>query len=233
MVGSTGDSDDLVTNSPISSTFPEPGSDYDAWAAEKRKSNARERTRRCRARKVELQSIAESQAVRSTNVDPKFIINGQKQAHRTSATLAREISLFAAKKMKNHDREVQHLTVMKLLGQPILKDMVPPFLKDPTAVKLRDEVLGSLKIGMQTHLVGLRKGKTLFAKNIVTTFAVGPGIGSGRGVAGLLGVDRRNIKKALARRALLDTEQDAFWLQGERRIRGDAIPDAVKKSITR
>jgi len=65
---------------------------------------------------------------------------------------------------------------------------------------------------MQTHLVGLRKGKSLEAKNIVTTFAIAPGIGSGRGVAGLLGVDRRNIKKAVAWRVLMDTIEGAFWL---------------------
>ena len=118
-----------------------------------------------------------------------FIITGPKQANKTSATLAREISLFAAKKMRNLDTEVQHLTITKVLGQPMLRDMVPSFLRDPTEVKLRHKVLGSLKLGMQTHLVGLKKVKTVMAKNIVTTFAVAPGIGSGRDVAGLLGVD--------------------------------------------
>jgi len=69
---------------------------------------------------------------------------------------------------------------MKVLSQLLLKQMVPSFLKDPIVVKLRHEVLGSLKNGMQTHLVELHKGKTLMAKNIVTTFVVAPGIGSRR-----------------------------------------------------
>jgi hypothetical protein len=110
--------------------------------------------------------------------------------------------------------------------------MVPAFLRDPVAVKLRHDVLGTLRDGMQSHLVGLRKAKTLQAKNIVTTFAVAPGIGSGRGVAGILGVDRRNIKKAVARRVLLDTKQDAFWLHDLKRVRSDALADSTRKIIS-
>ena len=114
--------------------------------------------------------------------------------------------------MRNHDTEVQYLSIMKFLGQPLLREMVPAFLRDPVEVKMRHEILGSLKHGMQTHLVGLQKVKTVMTRNIVTTFVVAPGIGSGRDVAWLLGVDRRNIKKALVRRILLDTKQDAFWI---------------------
>jgi len=140
--------------------------------------------------------------------------------------------LFAAKKMRNHDTEVHHLMIMKILGQPVLRQMVPPFLRDLAEVKLRHEILGSLKEGMHNHLVGLRKGKTIMVKNIVTTFAVALEIGSGRGVARLLGVDRRNIKKALARRILLDTKQNAFWIQDDRNVCSDALPIAVRKMIT-
>lgn len=225
MVGSTGTSADLAE-------FLVPGSDYRAWYADKRKADGRERTRRCRARKAGLQSAEESQAVRTENVNPTFGDVGKRQAQRTSAALARDISLYAARKLKTHDTEVHHLTIMKMLGQPLLKQMVPPFLRDPAAVKLRHEVVGSLRDGLHTHLVGLRKAKTVHAKNIVTMFAVAPGIGSGRGVAGLLGVDRRNIKKAVARRVLLDTQEDAFWLHDLRRGCSDAISDAVKKIIT-
>jgi len=69
-------------------------------------------------------------------------------------------------------------------------------------------------------------------KNIVTTFVVAIGIGSRRGVIRLFGVDQRNIKKALARRVLLDTKQDAFWLQEEKRVCLDALPNGVRKLIT-
>lgn len=85
--------------------------------------------------------------------------------------------------MKNHEMEVHHLTIMKILGQPILKDMIPHFLKDPTVVKLRHEILGSLKDNMQTHLVELCKAKTVLVKNIVCTFVVALGNESGRGGA--------------------------------------------------
>jgi len=229
MVGSS--SNNLIADAVDCASFPIADSNYATWLAEKRKASQRDRTRRCRVRKAKLLSVQESRVVRNTDQDPKFTIAGPKQGNRTSVTLAREISLFAAKKMRNRDTKVHHLTIMKILGQPMLKQMVPPFLRDPAEVKLRHKILGSLKEGMQNHLLGLQKGKTVMAKNIVTTFAVVPGIGSGRGVARLLGVDRRNIKKALARRILLDTKQDAFWIQDDRRIRSDALPIAVRKMI--
>lgn len=208
-------------------------SDYRAWYAEKRKVDNRERVRKYRARQNESRAALESTAVRSESVDPKFSSLDTKKIARTSATLAREIGVYAAKKLKNHDIDVQHLTIMKFLGQPVLKHIVPPFLSDPDAVKLRHEVIGSFQDGLQTHLVGLRKAKSLLAKNIVTTLAVAPGgLGSERGVASLLGVDRRNIKKALARRVLLDNSQDAFWLRDLRRVRSAAISSSNKKTIT-
>ena len=208
-----------------------PNFNYRTWSSEKRRASGRERTRKCRARRAELQSAQPVDAAQTLHVGLKFPVTGQRQAQRTSATLAREIGFFVANKIKNHDVEVQHLTVSKLLAQPILQEMVPPFLRDPAAVKLRHEVLGSLRSGMQSHLVGLRKARTVQAKNIVTTFAVAPGVGSGRGVAEILGVDRRNIKKALARRILIDNKEDAFWLQDQRRVRCDALPDVVKNII--
>ena len=213
--------------------FLVPGCNYRLWYAEKRKVDNQERTRRCHARKAEVQKEAEVNAVRSEIVDPRFLSALKKNSHRISAKLAGEIGLYAAQKMKDHDSEVHHLTVLKILGQPVLKDMVPPFLRDPTALQLGHSVLGSFKDGLQTHLVGLRKAKSVLAKNIVTTFAVALGIGSQRDVAGLLGVDRRNIKKALARRVLLDNTKDAFWLGDQRRVCSDGLPDVVKKNITK
>jgi hypothetical protein len=50
------------------------------------------------------------------------------------------------------------------------------------------------------------------AKDILCTLASSSQIGSGRGVAGLLEVERRNITKGRSRRLILDGGRDAFWL---------------------
>jgi len=102
-----------------------------------------------------LRNAAESSVVRNKSVDPRFASSVQKKARRTSANIAWEIGLYATQKLKNHNREVHHLAIMKLLEQPMLEGMVPPFLRDPAAVKLGHEVLGSFKDGMQAHLVEL------------------------------------------------------------------------------
>jgi hypothetical protein len=236
MEGSTGISANEETSGLQSFTesaqLPIPESDFRLSYAEKRKKDNRERQRRCRARQAELLRVAKVPVPRREQVEPQFLGFVQRRVHRTSAILARQIGMYAAQKLKDHGTDVQHLTIAKLLGQGVLKDMVPPSLRDPAMVKMGLDVLGSFKDGLQTHLVGLRKDKSRFAKNIVTTLAVAPGMGSQRGVAGLLGVDRRNIKKALARRVLLDNTQDAFWLGDQRRVRiNQALSEAVKRMI--
>jgi len=46
-------------------------------------------------------------------------------------------------------------------------------------------------------------------------------------------VDKKNIKQALARRVLLDTKQDVFWLQAQVRVRSDSISNVVKNLISK
>jgi hypothetical protein len=69
------------------------------------------------------------------------------------------------------------------------------------------------------------------AKDILCTFASTSNTGSGRGLADLLGVDRRNITKAHGRRVVLDAGKDAFWLHQCRKVRSDTLTDDVKATV--
>ena len=102
--------------------------------------------------------------------------------------------------------------------------MVPDFLVDPSKVKLRHSVLSNLKEGMADHLLGVRQSKIVMAKDIVCTLASSSNMGSRRSVADVLGVDRRNLKRGMQRRLLLDTQQNAFWLKYRSTCRSDALP---------
>jgi len=54
------------------------------------------------------------------------------------------------------------------------------------------------------------------AKNILCTFATSELVGSSRGVTKLMGVDRRNIRKAIDRRLASDTLGNVFWIDYRR-----------------
>ena len=84
---------------------------------------------------------------------------------------------------------------------------------------------------MREHLLGVKPSKIVMAKDILCTFASSSVAGSGRGLAAVLGVDRRNISKARSRRLVLDGSKDAFWLQYRRKIRNDSLPENVKAAV--
>jgi hypothetical protein len=112
-----------------------------------------------------------------------------------------------------------------------MKDIVPPFLSDLGTLKVQNSVISSVREGMRDHLVGSKPSKIVMAKDILYTFTSGSQCGSGRGLAGLLGVDRRNIYQAQSKRMVLDAGLDAFWLQRRRKVRSDSLPEFVKDAV--
>ena len=89
----------------------------------------------------------------------------------------------------------------------------------------------SVREGLKDHLVGVKASKIVMAKDILCTFASSSQVGSGRGLVGLLEVDRRNISKARSRRQILDAGQDAFWLHQRRSVQSDSLPKNVKLAV--
>ena len=181
--------------------------------AEKRKAENRERVRRCRTRQASLREsesphlavAIESAPVRHQDACDRSVV-------RTSSKLATKLANIVSNRLRRYDPVVQHLTIEKFLGHGMLTGMLPDFLVDPTQVKLRHSVLGNLKEGMIDHLTAVRESKIVMAKDIVCTLAASSNMGSNRRVADLIGVDRRNLRRGMERRLLLDTQQNAFWL---------------------
>ena len=96
---------------------------------------------------------------------------------------------------------------------------------------LQDSVLSSVREGLKDHLVGVKVSKIVMAKDILCTFSSSSQVGSGRGLAKLLGVDRRNISKARSRRQILDAGHDAFWLHQRRSVRSNSLPESVRLTV--
>lgn len=201
---------------------------YRSWYAEKRKADGRERTRRCRARKADRAEIAVQAALKVSEGVPITLEHCRARASRISANIAKEIADFAYSRLEHFDSNIQQLTFQKFLGNSHIKRLIPASLSNLDTFMLQDSVLSSVREGLKDHLVGVKPSKIVMAKDILCTFASSSQVGSGRGLAGLLGVDRRNISKARSRRQILDAGQDAFWLHQRRSIRSDSLADNVK-----
>jgi hypothetical protein len=180
----------------ISGTTPlgHRGGSYRIWYVEKRKLDGRERTRKCRARKLNSTTSEQDPTVPPHNQRvPLTRQQYSSRAARISANLAKEFVDFASSHLESFDSNIQHLTIQKFLGHIAMKAMIPPFLSNLKTVKLQHSVVLSVRIGMRDHLVGSKPSKIVIAKDILCTFASSSDVGSGRGFAGLLGVDRRNF----------------------------------------
>ncbi len=65
------------------------------------------------------------------------------------------------------------------------------------SVKHNLEIVNNFKSGLTIHLLGSRKTKLVVAKDIFCTLASSQYVSSNKGVAKMLGVDKRNIKKTM------------------------------------
>jgi hypothetical protein len=126
------------------------------------------------------------------------------RATRISQDLAKEIAEFASSRLEQSNSNIQHLTVQRFMGHSSMKEMIPLYLKDLQTIKLQQSIFSSVREGIKDHLVGVKKSKLIMAKDILCIFTSTSKVESGRGLAGLLGVDMRNISRARGRRVVLD-----------------------------
>lgn len=71
----------------------------------------------------------------------------------------------------------------------------------------------------------------MVAKDIVCMFASNSSIGSNRGVTKVLGVDKRNIRKALERQIQMDIVNNAFWITQNRSRCCNILPTSIKNLV--
>jgi hypothetical protein len=150
---------------------------------------------------------------------------------RLSLSLARDIAHYASSCIEQYDVHIQQLAVTKFLGHSKMKGMIPPFLRDLETMKLQDSVMSNMRDGLKDHLVGVHQSKIVMAKDILYTLATNSVVGSRRGLAGILGVDRGNILQARSRRFGLDNSNDAFWLHYRHKIQTDKLAENVQAAV--
>lgn len=80
-------------------------------------------------------------------------------------------------------------------------------------------------------MVGLWYNTLAMAKDIICTFASSH-VGSNRGVARVLGVDKRNIKKGFEKRLLLKTSSQDFWINHRRAKKSNSLAAHFEQVVT-
>ncbi len=89
------------------------------------------------------------------------------------------------------------IVLEQLFSHLLLKDVLPPYLRDLQKVKTNQNLINNFKSSLISHLVGAKSSKITMTKDI---YRQKTSIGSYREVAKVLGVDRRNIRWVVERR---------------------------------
>jgi hypothetical protein len=126
------------------------------------------------------------------------------------AEAARKITLYALTELKDFELLLQNLVLEKMFGHILLQGFFPNYSKDLHAVKYNQLVVCNINFGVTSHFTGVRPSYSFMAKDIVCILASSQSLGSNRSLANMLDVDKRNIKKAIMKRVLLDTQKDSF-----------------------
>ncbi len=95
----------------------------------------------------------------------------------------------------------------------MLQEYVLKYLHDLKKLKENKGVIKNLKCGLTNPLRSQKSSSMVMANDIVYALVTFNKIINNRQVAQILGVDRRNIKRALERQHTLDNNEDGFWLQ--------------------
>jgi hypothetical protein len=81
---------------------------------------------------------------------------------------------------------------------------------------------------MILHFTRVRPSDSLMAKDIIFILASAQSLVSSISLVKVLGVDKKNIRKAIMRRVLMDTQNDSFWICYIRATRSDVLPESVR-----
>jgi hypothetical protein len=123
------------------------------------------------------------------------------------------MALFSIEQMKGLDFALQEETFEKFITHPLVRNMIPYYLKDLDSVKHSLEIVNNFKSSVTTHLLGFRKIEFMVTEDKVCTLAFNQYVNNSRGVAKMLGLDKQNIKKTMSRRVQLNTIHNFFWIK--------------------
>lgn len=129
--------------------------------------------------------------------------NSHRHVQRQNVIVAKTLSILIRDFLKGYPSSFQNLIVEKVLGDYVLKGIVPKYLRDPRKLKQNKIIVNNLKSGLSNHLSGEKTTLIVMAKNIICIIESSNKSYSSKQVAWVLGVEQRNIKKGIKRRRSL------------------------------
>jgi hypothetical protein len=111
-----------------------------------------------------------------------------------------------------------------VVGPDILTGAMPPYLHDIKRLKQNLQLIENFISGLN-HVAGHQSSNLVVAKDIICTLASSHSVGSSRETMKVLGVDKRNIKKDVESRMLLETSRNVFWMDFKHTKRSNVLSD--------
>ena len=112
-----------------------------------------------------------------------------------------------------------------------MREAVPSYLSDVKALKEYYKIIENTRSVVETHTCSQKPMEIMMAKDILCTLASSSSSSSCRGMAGVLGINKWNIRRGIKRGIQLDGLNQPFWINYRRSTRTDSILVTTKNLV--
>lgn len=195
-------------------------------------SQARQKNTECRRRNRILERVRKNalQSV-AASVDNSECLRVA-LLHRAAAAHAKKMATMICEETGSRGEEYQKIFIQKLLEQPLLENVVPEYVSQRRTLQLSKVVCDGLAHAWSGLKYGIGKDRTL-ARNVIEAAVIS--IGDDRcmrAAATCVGMNKKTIRRAIQRRALLNQSSDGeVWARLYRRKRKDAFEQCIVDQV--
>ena len=152
--------------------------------------------------------------------------------HRAAAAHAKKVAFSISAETGTRGEEYQRVFLQKLIEQPVLARVVPEYVSQRRQLQLSGVVCDGLAQAWSGLKFGIGKDRTL-ARNVIEAAVIS--IGDERcmrAAANCVGMNKKTIRRAIHRRALLNQSSDGeVWARLYRRKRKDATDQCIVDQV--
>ncbi len=136
-----------------------------------------------------------------------------RQSQKVSVKVSRKLAMVIVDEVIGLDSTIKANVIQKYLAHMLVKGMVPKFFFYLNNGQRRHEVLTNVQTSLVTHLISSCPTKIVVVTDIVYTLASFDNLCSiSMATIKVLRANKQNIKRGLDICVLLDTMNEAFWI---------------------